>query len=83
MIAKVLADMIKDVLPSIISDCQAAFVHGRQIMNAILVAYETIEDWKLSNRKGLLLKLNLGKAYDKVDWDFLDAILELKGFGET
>ncbi|MDV3193946.1 MAG: reverse transcriptase domain-containing protein [Sweet potato little leaf phytoplasma] len=48
IIAKVLADRLKDILPSTISDCQATFIQGRQILDAILTAAETIEDWKMS-----------------------------------
>lgn len=71
VIVKGLADRrLKVVLPCIISDCQAAFVQGRQIMDAILVASLTVEDWKLNNNKGFLLKLDLEKAQDKVDWNF-------------
>lgn len=68
IIAKVLAARLKKVLPLIIHDSQAAFVEGHQILDAILVASETVGHWKKEKKKGFLLKLDFEKAYDKVDW---------------
>ena len=59
-----------------------AFVEGRQILNAILIGSKAVDEWSLKGRKGVLLKLDLEKAYDKVDWSFLDMAMELKGFGK-
>lgn len=39
-------------------------------------------DWKAEKKKGFLLKLDLQKAYNEVDWEYLDAVLERKGFGK-
>ena len=82
VISKVLATRLKKVLPSIINDSQMAFVEGRQILDAILTASEAVDEWSLRGRKGVLLKLDLEKAYDKVDWSFLDMAMKLKGFGK-
>ena len=41
-----------------------------------------LDEWSLKGRKGVLLKLDLEKAYDKVDWSFLDMAMKLKGFGK-
>ena len=38
--------------------------------------------WSLKGRKGVLLKLDLEKAYDKVDWSFFDMAMKLKSFGK-
>ena len=58
-----------------------ASMEGRQIFYAILVASDAVDEWSLKGRKGILLKLDLERAYDKVDWSFLD-IVKLKGFGK-
>lgn len=54
------------------------FVEGRQILDAILVASGTVGHWKKERKKGFFLKLDFEKAYDKVDWAFLDAVLKAK-----
>lgn len=51
MIAKVLAGRLKQVFPQTISDCQTAFVKGRQILDAILVPSTIVEEKK---KKSLL-----------------------------
>ena len=42
-------------------------VEWRQILDAILIASEAIDKWYLKGIKRVLLKLDLKKAYEKVD----------------
>ena len=81
-LTKVLANRLKGVLAKVISMSQNAFVEGRQIMNAMLIANEAINSILKSNRGTILCKLDIEKAYDHVDWSFLLAVLEKMGFGE-
>jgi hypothetical protein len=83
LIAKVLANRLKKILPVIISSSQSAFISGRLITDNILVAFEALHtmDTRMSGRKGFMaLKLDMSKAYDRVEWDFLEAIMVKLGF---
>jgi hypothetical protein len=48
---------------------------GRQITDAIGVVQEALHSIKVKNIKALVLKLDLVKAYDRVDWGFLRLVL--------
>jgi hypothetical protein len=83
LIAKVLANRLKKVLPHIISPTQSAFVPGRVISDNVLVAFEALQtmDTRMTRRKGFMaLKLDMRKAYDRVEWDVLEAIMMKLGF---
>lgn len=59
-----------------------AFIEDRQIIDVSLLAAERvwiIDDY-LSNKKGYSFRLNFEIAYDKVDWSFLNAVMEQEGF---
>ena len=80
IIAKVLAERIKNALPYVIDESQSAFLKGRGILDSILMANEVVEDLRRSERSGLCLKVDFEKAYDSVRWDFLYDMLQRMGF---
>jgi hypothetical protein len=83
LIAKVLANRLKKVLPHIISANQSAFVPGRLITDNVLVAFEALQtmDVRMKGKLGYMaLKLDMSKAYDRVEWDFLEAVMLKIGF---
>ena len=81
-LAKVLDNRLKGVLPKVISKAQNAFVEGKQITDAVLIANEAINSILKSNEGAILCKLDSEKAYDHVEWSFLLLAMEKMGFGE-
>ena len=83
VIAKVLADRLKVILPNIISNTQSAFVSGWSILDNVIVAFEMLHSMKrkVKGKVGeVALKLDISKAYDRVRWDFLQAVMLGLGF---
>ena len=73
-----MANRLKQVLPQIIAPTQSAFVPGRLITDNVLVAYEALHMMH-GRRKGktgnLAFKLDVSKAYNRVEWSFLKQIM--------
>ena len=83
LVSKVVANMLKKVLPYIISDSQSAFQSNKAISNKILVAFKLLHHMKThkSKKAGFMtLKLDMSKVYVKVEWCFLIEIMRKMGF---
>lgn len=68
--SKILANRLKPILPHLISFNQAAFVHGRQIQDNIVVAHEVFHFLKLRKQGyeyDLSVKMDMNKAYDRIE----------------
>ncbi|RVW25030.1 putative ribonuclease H protein [Vitis vinifera] len=73
---------MKGVLAKVISQAENAFVEGRQILDAVLIANEVIDSIFKSNGVAILCKLDIEKAYYHVEWSFLLMVMEKIGFEE-
>ena len=82
LIAKVLANRLKKVMSKLVNIAQNAFVAGRQILDASLIANEVIDSITKKKEKRILCKLDIEKAYDTLNWNFLLSSFQKMGFGE-
>ena len=85
LVAKVLANRLKNILPHIIFENPSAFLSERLITDNVLVAFELmhyLEHKKEGNEFFLAVKLDMSKAYDRVEWGFIERMMERMGFHE-
>lgn len=85
IVAKVLANRLKCALPHLISGSQSAFVPKHIIHDNILLAHEVMHYLKTSHNKSnkyMAVKLDMSKAYDRVEWSFVEAVMHRMGFNQ-
>ena len=83
--SKVLTNRLKLILPDIISPSQSAFISGCLISDNCLVASKIGHAMKKKNSgwNGMMaLKLDISKAYDRIEWSFLEQMMRHLGFVE-
>ncbi|GAU17884.1 hypothetical protein TSUD_330100 [Trifolium subterraneum] len=80
ILAKVLANRLRLVMGSVISESQTAFVRDRQILDGILIANEVVDEARRTKKELLIFKVDFEKAYDSVDWGYLDAVMGRMNF---
>ena len=82
-ITKVLCNRLRMVLPDIIMENQGAFVHSRYIMHNIMICQDLVKHYGRKNTSaGCMMKIDMRKAYDTIERDFLKEMLEALGFPE-
>lgn len=69
---------------TLISENQSGFLKGRLITENVQLAQEIVQDIKKKNIGGnMVMKLDMAKAYDRMSWPFLMAVLRRFGFNEN
>ena len=80
-ITKLICSRLKEVLPSIISDGQGAFVKGRELLFNVLLCEDLTRGYtKKVSPPCCLMKVDLHKAFDSVQWEFLSEWLKALKF---
>lgn len=82
IVTKIISSRIKNILPTIIGLHQSSFIQGRSTTDNIIVLQETIHSMShLHGKRGfMIIKLDLEKAYDRLEWSFIHDTLELLNF---
>jgi hypothetical protein len=85
IISKCLVNRIRPFLDGLIGETQSAFIPGRLISDNALIAFECFHAIQRNRKQDdsyCAYKLDLSKAYDRVDWWFLESLLHTWGFNE-
>lgn len=82
IVAKVLANRWRQVLDKVIYQCQSAFIPGRLITDNILIVFECMYWLRHSKSKQgyVAFKLDMSKAYNRVEWRYMEAVMSKLGF---
>ncbi|KAI9162186.1 hypothetical protein LWI28_024695 [Acer negundo] len=83
-VAKAMTNRLRLVLGEVISGTQCAFIPGRLISDNTIVGFECLHRLKRRKRKhgSMAIKLDMSKAYDRVEWSFLSGMMRKLGFSE-
>ncbi|XP_060195408.1 uncharacterized protein LOC132624680 [Lycium barbarum] len=81
ILSKIVASRLNPYLPRLISDNQNGFINGRLITENVILAQEIVHNISKNKKKeNMIIKLDMEKAYDRVSWVFLYAVLKKIGF---
>lgn len=75
-------EIIKPLLPTLISPFQGAYTQGRHTSDLFLIAHETLNSMNHSKAKeGLIaIKIDIKRAFDTISWNFIDKMLGVFSF---
>ena len=80
---KTLANRLKAILPTVITENQSVFTSDRLITNNVLVAFELMHclNHKTEGKDCFMsVKLNMSNAFDRIEWGFVRGVMERLGF---
>lgn len=82
ILLKTLANRLNKYLSYLVSDHQSAFIKSRSISDSILVVNEVAHSILSKESKGVILKIDFAKAFDSINWEFLESTLVSMNFND-
>ncbi len=82
ILTKVFANRIKEIVGSIISPSQAYSIPGRDITDTVCTIRDVVDSMGKDGEGGLILCMDLNKAFDRVEHSFIEQVMRRFGFGE-
>ena len=77
-----LAERIKSTLEDIVHNDQKGFVQNRFIGENIRLIHDIMTECELENKQGILILVDFEKAFDTLDWNFIQTVFEMSNYGE-
>ncbi|KAA3462890.1 reverse transcriptase [Gossypium australe] len=86
LVTKTIANRLQTVIGGCIDKAQSAFIPGRLISDNVILAYEllhTFRQKRTGKKDYMAVKLDMSKAYDRVEWGFVMQVMRKMGFSAT
>lgn len=85
IISKILVERLKPWLHKIIFENQSTFISGRMITYNIIIAHELLHSLHTKKLVHIFVawKLDISKAFDKLEWSFVDIVMRKMGFNDV
>ena len=80
IVSKVIENILNPLLSGLINPEQSGFVEGQQILDGIIMAQQYIHSLKCSRLPRMLIKLDIANDFDKLNWNYLEKVLQDFGF---
>ena len=80
-LSSMIAERLKSILPTIINNDQTGFISNRFIGENTRLIYDTIVYTEAEEIPGLLIIVDYAKAFDTIEWNFIDEVFKIFGFG--
>lgn len=81
--SKLLANRLRPRMNELVHANQSAFIKGRNLHDNFLLVRQVARSLHRRRAKGVLLKLDISRAFDTLSWPFLFEVLRAKGFSDT
>ncbi|GMJ02301.1 hypothetical protein HRI_003899300 [Hibiscus trionum] len=82
ILARVLSRRLAGCISEVKGEQQFSFIPDKQIVDCALIVNEIVDELKRNKREAVIFKADFRRAYDTVDWNFLDFIMGKMGFGK-